>query len=305
MPKTELYTTYKVFGGYDFSERQMVAFLPDALYYEWQFPIAYLEIVPSYPKFAEKLGHRDILGSMMNLGVDRSKLGDIVICEDKYFLICEESMAPYFMENLDKIRHTVVKLSPVSADALGQQQKFEEKDGIITSNRLDSMIACVYKFSRSQALEFFKAEKVFVNGKKIAVKQKPGSYIAITRLWKDGDRITADYPMCLRVETTPDNPQKGALIYGPLVLAGERGTDGMQAPAPDSNPALYNDYYTYDYHIPAGLRTTLKLDVEHPERSVQRVGTELKFTTSQGDVIEPLYNIHRQRYVVYWDLEKE
>ena len=101
----------------------------------------------------------------MNLGVDRSKLGDIVICEDKYFLICEESMAPYFMENLDKIRHTLVKLSPVSADALGQQQKFEEKDGIITSNRLDSMIACVYKFSRSQALEFFKAEKVFVNGK--------------------------------------------------------------------------------------------------------------------------------------------
>ena len=56
-----------------------------------------------------------------------------------------------------------------------------------------------------------KGVKVFVNGKKIAVKQKPGSYIAITRLWKDGDRITADYPMCLRVETTPDNPQKGAL----------------------------------------------------------------------------------------------
>ena len=150
-----------------------------------------------------------------------------------------------------------------------------------------------------------KGVKVFVNGKKIAVKQKPGSYIAITRLWKDGDRITADYPMCLRVETTPDNPQKGALVYGPVVLAGKRGTEGMQAPAPDSNPALYNDYYTYDYHIPAGLRTTLKLDVKHPERSVQLVGTELKFTTSQGDVIEPLYNIHRQRYVVYWDLEKE
>lgn len=82
-----------------------------------------------------------------------------------------------------------------------------------------------------------KGVKVFVNGKKIAVKQKPGSYIAITRLWKDGDRITADYPMCLRVETTPDNPQKGALVYGPVVLAGKRGTEGMQAPAPDSNPA--------------------------------------------------------------------
>lgn len=60
-----------------------------------------------------------------------------------------------------------------------------------------------------------------------------------------------------------------------------------------------------DLPDPVGLRTTLKLDVKHPERSVRRVGTELKFTTSQGDVIEPLYNIHRQRYVVYWDLEKE
>ena len=105
-----------------------------------------------------------------------------------------------------------------------------------------------------------KGVKVFVNGKKIAVKQKPGSYIAITRLWKDGDRITADYPMCLRVETPPDNPQKGALVYGPVVLAGKRGTEGMQAPAPDSNPALYNDYYTYDYHIPSVLLNKLKLD---------------------------------------------
>ena len=42
-------------GGVPFAERQIVAFIPDALYYEWQFPIAYLEIVPSYPKFAEKL----------------------------------------------------------------------------------------------------------------------------------------------------------------------------------------------------------------------------------------------------------
>ena len=59
-PKDMLLTRYETYGGYDMSERQMAAFLPDALYYEWQFPIAYLEIVPSYPKFAEKLGHRDI-----------------------------------------------------------------------------------------------------------------------------------------------------------------------------------------------------------------------------------------------------
>lgn len=54
------------------------------------------------------------------------------------------------------------------------------------------------------------------------MKQKPGSYIAITREWKDGDRIAATYPMQIELEATPDNPNKVALLYGPLVLAGER-----------------------------------------------------------------------------------
>lgn len=142
---------------------------------------------------------------------------------------------------------------------------------------------------------------VLVNGKKMSVKQKPGSYIALTRRWKSGDRIEAVYPMKVHVETTPDNPRKGALLYGPLVLAAERGTAGMQAPAPFSNPGLYNDYYTYDYRIPADLKTSLQIDMEHPERALQRAGEELRFTTGQGDVVRPLYEMHHQRYVVYWD----
>ena len=142
---------------------------------------------------------------------------------------------------------------------------------------------------------------VLVNGKKMSVKQKPGSYIALSRSWKSGDRIEAVYPMQVHVETTPDNPRKGALLYGPLVLAAERGTAGMQAPAPFSNPGLYNDYYTYDYHVPADLKTSLQIDMKHPERALQRAGEELRFTTGQGDVVRPLYEMHHQRYVVYWD----
>ncbi len=144
---------------------------------------------------------------------------------------------------------------------------------------------------------------VTVNGKKVNTSQKPGSYIAVTRQWKEGDRIKATYPMQIQLEVTPDNPKKAALLYGPVVLAGALGTEGMQAPAPFSDPAQYNDYYTFDYHIPAGLNTSLSIDPKNPGRTVQRVGKELKFTTPQGDSIEPLYNIHRQRYVVYWDLK--
>lgn len=158
-------TKTKSFGGVPYAERQIIAFIPDALYYEWNYPITALLIKPLYPKFAEELGHRDILGAIMKLGVDRSKIGDILIGDGEYYLLCIEEMAEYFQENLTKIRHTLVKLEICAADTLTIQQDFEEKDGIITSNRLDSVAACVYKLSRSQALSLLRQEKVYVNGR--------------------------------------------------------------------------------------------------------------------------------------------
>ena len=160
----------------------MVAFIPDALYYDWAYPITYLEVTPTYPKFAEKLGHRDLLGSVMNLGVDRGRVGDILVGDDKYVIICEKSIAPYFIEHLDKIKHTVVSVKSCSVEELEVQQKFTDKDGIITSNRLDSIIACVYNFSRSQSLEYLKAEKVFINGKCVqnpSCRCKEGDIISV------------------------------------------------------------------------------------------------------------------------------
>jgi len=158
-------TKTESFGGVPYAERQIIAFIPDALCYEWNYPITALRITPAYPKFSEKLGHRDILGAIMKLGVDRSKIGDIIVGDGVYYLLCEENIADYFKENLDKIRHTIVKLEACSPDTITITQELEEKDGIITSNRLDSVIACVHKLSRSQALELFRQEKVFVNGK--------------------------------------------------------------------------------------------------------------------------------------------
>lgn len=145
---------------------------------------------------------------------------------------------------------------------------------------------------------------VKVNGKKVAVKQKPGSYIAIRRQWKTGDKITADYPMTFHLERMPDNPEKAALLYGPVVLAGKKGTANMSSPAPFSDPSKYNDYYTYDYHVPAGLKTTLKIDSRHPERNIKRIGQTLTFKTTDGEALIPLYDAHHERYVVYWDLKE-
>lgn len=140
--------------------------------------------------------------------------------------------------------------------------------------------------------------------RRINVKQKPGSYIAITRTWNDGDIIKATYPMSLHLEKTPDNPKRAALLYGPVVLAGEKGTEGMQAPAPFSNPQLYNDYYTYDYHVPANLKTSITVNERRLSETISRPDNSvLHFTSKDGESLRPLYDIHRQRYVVYWNLK--
>lgn len=158
-------TETECFGGVSFAERQMVAFLPDALSYAWNYPMTALRMTPSYPKFAEKFGHRDILGAIMNLGVERNRIGDIMLGKDAAYLICETGISGYFMENLTKVRHTLIHLEECALDEINDVQVPELATGIITSNRIDAVIACVYKLSRSQALELFRREKVFVNGK--------------------------------------------------------------------------------------------------------------------------------------------
>ena len=159
--------TYELSGGCFYAERQIAAFLPDALYYDWEYPISALKITPAYPKFAEKLGHRDILGSLMQLGIDRCKLGDILVGEQEAYLLCEETVADYFAEHLEKIRHTLVKVEPCSLCDLKVTQEFQSQDGIVTSDRIDAVIACVYHLSRSQASLLLRQEKVFVSGKLI------------------------------------------------------------------------------------------------------------------------------------------
>lgn len=158
-------TRTESFGGVPLAERQMVAFIPDALYYEWEYPIAALRISPVYPKFAEKLGHRDILGAVMQLGVERSKIGDILVGEKESWLFCEEHIADYFVEHLTQVRHTVVRPERTEYTGLTVYPRLEEHDGIVTSNRLDAVIACVYRLSRSQSQELIRQEKVFVNGR--------------------------------------------------------------------------------------------------------------------------------------------
>lgn len=148
--------------------------------------------------------------------------------------------------------------------------------------------------------------EVKVNGKKIKVKQSPSSYIVLDRTWNDGDKVEMNYPMHLYLCETNDNPDKAAVMYGPLVLAGAMGTEGMAGHAPFSDPSLYNDYYTYEYNVPSSLKTDLQLDTKKLSNSIKpKIDEKLVFVAMDGNIrLMPIHKIHHQRYVVYWDLKK-
>ena len=161
-----LYTKAQLFGGYDSAERQMVAFIPDALYYDFDYPIRCIHIVPKYPKFAEKLTHRDVLGALMNLGIERNRLGDILCFDEDYYVFCDEGILPFIMAELGKIRHTLVDLTEENDYAdLQANISLEEQYDMIASNRIDCIIAKAFHLSRSEASAYLAAEKVFINGK--------------------------------------------------------------------------------------------------------------------------------------------
>ena len=166
-PKNEFYCRYETYGGYEFSERQMVAFLPDALCYEKNYPISLLQIEPLQKKFSESLSHRDYLGSILNLGIERCKLGDILVEEDYARIFVHKSMEQFLLEEITRIRHTSVMTSVQEMEELSYKPSIKEITGTVSSLRLDSLLALAFASSRSKLVGYIEAGKVFVNGKLI------------------------------------------------------------------------------------------------------------------------------------------
>ena len=166
-PKQDFYARYETFGGYDYSERQMVAFLPDALCYDYLYPISALKIEPLQKKFSEKLSHRDYLGSILNLGIDRSKLGDILVEEDCAIIFVHKTLEQFMLEEVTRIRHTSVMLRVLDESDFSYTPDFKEIKGSVSSLRLDSLLSLAFSSSRSKLVAYIENGKVFVNGKLI------------------------------------------------------------------------------------------------------------------------------------------
>ena len=165
LPKDMLSSKYICFGGYEYSERQMAAFIPDALSYDYKYPVSIMKVTPLNHKFAENLGHRDYLGAVLNLGIERSKIGDILVLDDSSVIFCHDSMAGFLAENLTRIRHTAVSADRIEETDFQYTPKFEEIKGTVASVRLDALLSLAFGSSRSKLTAYIENGKVFVNGR--------------------------------------------------------------------------------------------------------------------------------------------
>ena len=157
---------FSAWGGYDAAERVMLRFgNEDDFGYAVDFPIATLVIRPLHERYAEELTHRDYLGALMNLGVERDVLGDILLSGQDAYVFVVERMAAFVTDSLHRVRHTDVSCGLTDGLPEGVGPVLSRKSLVVSSVRLDGIIAKLYHLSRSAAKDAFGRQEVLVNGR--------------------------------------------------------------------------------------------------------------------------------------------
>ena len=164
---------FVTYGGIADAERRMICFLPDYLDEE-SFEMSEkaensvlkcVHITPLNNKFADDLNHRDYLGSIMNLGIERDQIGDIFAGDKEAYIFATPDIAEMMVKELIRIRHTSVKCEIVNAEKCNIEPQFEEIQGSVASERIDAILAFVYHLSRSEAQKLIESESVFIDGR--------------------------------------------------------------------------------------------------------------------------------------------
>jgi uncharacterized protein len=143
-----------------------------------------------------------------------------------------------------------------------------------------------------------------LNGRLLQGFAPPGSYFSVERRWRDGDQLAVRLPMRLHVVPMPDDPTIQAAMYGPLVLAGRLGTEGLDASdlrAGPTAPRKVPEYPAQPLAVPA-----IRAPSGEPLSWLAPVaGRTLEFHTvaqERSITLVPLNSIFDERYAVYWKI---
>lgn len=177
MPKDRLYTKFVTFGGYGLASVRWRHFSLCSFFAwrnvrcseeEWvDYPFDILRISPLHAKYAEQLTHRDYLGTILGLGIERAKIGDILVDGTDAVVFVHRTLQSFLMEELTRVRHTQVLVKEISREDFQYEPKYEEIRGTVASVRLDSLLSLAFSASRTKLSGLIEGAKVFVNGKLI------------------------------------------------------------------------------------------------------------------------------------------
>lgn len=151
---------FESFGIFEDGERRIIAFNKEE--YDL-FPISLLKIQCN-TKFS-KLEHKDYLGSIMALGINRNKIGDLILVDDKCYVPVHHSIIDFLINNLNKIKNLNCKCEVVYDLENIPKPRYEEKNIIVTSKRLDCIVAALGNISRNKALDAIGSGSVLLDYK--------------------------------------------------------------------------------------------------------------------------------------------
>ncbi len=167
-------------GGFDGSERKLACFgSEDLCYSPAEPPISCIRISPKNARFSGRMGHRDILGSLMGLGIKRETLGDILIHNGTAWVLCLTGIADYILSQLETVGRTTV-VTEIDAVPSFAVEEPEPVVLVAASDRVDALLAAVYKLSRTEASELIRQGLVFVNSRQTldpSCKVGPGAVV--------------------------------------------------------------------------------------------------------------------------------
>ena len=169
-------------GGYENAERRILAAGEDVYGYAESIPLRIIRAEPQNPKFAEDLSHRDYLGAVMNLGIERTTVGDILVHSPKAWIVCQEHVAGIILSDLNRVRQTAVRTFPAAPDDEDMKPKFQQISILASSERIDTLAAEFSGISRTQAAALFSSGKIFVNGRSVtdrSTRLHPGDILSI------------------------------------------------------------------------------------------------------------------------------
>jgi DUF1680 family protein len=131
-----------------------------------------------------------------------------------------------------------------------------------------------------------------LNGRVLDGFASPGGYFVLDRTWRNGDSVAVKLPMSIHLHPMPDDPTLAAVMYGPLVLAGRLGTEGLTPEVLRAEPTKPRTVPEYK----GEPRPALEIHAQDIRR-----GAELEFRAGNMTLV-PFHTIFDERYAIYWRL---